>query len=316
MFNHLLHNHVKIQVEGDFVNVGFIYNPESGSGHIVKYLDYIKSTFLQYNHSLELLPTKKSKDAEIFASQSKHDMLLIAGGDGTINEVVNGLMKNQHKPTLALIPTGTVNDVGSILGIPKNIKKALKLILNNPVIRAVDITKINNRYFIYAAATGKFAKASYDIRRTYKRRYGAISYFFRGSKDLFQSYNIPVEITYDNGKWRGVCSIILLLNGARVAGISLNRMKSKMNDGVIEARFFKNEPGVLFRVFGFFVSGGLYDTKKNKTIRSSKFTIDMPDTFEWNTDGEYAFKGPVEVKVIQQAIHVVVHPKRLKRHFE
>lgn len=297
------------------VKIGFIYNPESGSGHIIKQLDYITSTVKQYNHELELLPTSKAKDAELFASQSMHELLLVAGGDGTINEVANGLMKNIHKPIVALIPTGTVNDVGSILGMPKNIKKTLKLIFDNPVIKAIDITKINDRYFVYAAATGKFAKASYDIRRTYKRRYGAISYFFRGSKDLFQSYNIPVEITYDDGRWVGVCSIILLLNGARVAGISLNRMKSKMNDGVIEARFFKREPGVLFRLFGFFASGGLYDTKKNKTIRSSKFIIDMPDTFEWNTDGEYAFKGAVKVEVIQEAIQVVVNPKRLRRHF-
>lgn len=297
------------------MHVGFIYNPESGSGKIINHLEFIKNAFLSKGHTIDYLPTKKRKHAEHIAQTSKYDMLLVAGGDGTINEVVNGLMASDHKPIVAYIPTGTVNDVGSMLGIPKNIKKALKLILENPIVRSMDITKINDRYFVYAAATGKFAKSSYDIKRTYKKRYGAISYFLRGSMDLFQSYNIPVEIKYDAGIWRGICSLILLLNGARVAGVRLNRMKSKLNDGVIEARFFKREPGVLFRMFGFFASGGLYDTKKNKTIRSSKFSIDMPKTFEWNTDGEYAFKGPVEVEVISKAIQIVVHPKRHKKHF-
>lgn len=297
------------------MHVGFIYNPESGSGYITKHLEYIKDAFLSRNHTIELLPTKQPKDAEKFAKVSRHDMLLVAGGDGTINEVVNGLMSNRHKPTIAYIPTGTINDVGTILGIPKNIKKAINLIINKPLVAKMDITKINDRYFVYAAATGKFAKASYDIKRSFKKRYGAISYFFRGSKELFQSYNIPVEIKHDEGIWRGICSVILLLNGPRVAGITLNRMKSKVNDGVIEARFFKREPGVLFRMFGFFASGGLYDTKKNKTIRSSKFIIDMPETFEWNTDGEYAFKGPVEVEVIPKAINIIVHPKHYKKYF-
>ena len=108
--------------------------------------------------------------------------------------------------------------------------------------------------------------------------------------------------------WRGVCSLILLLNGPRVAGFRLNLMHSKLNDGIIEG-FFKHEPGLLFRMFGFFASGGLCDTRENKTIRSSKFIIDMPKTFEWNTDGEYAFKGPVKVEVVPKAIKIIINPK-------
>ncbi len=297
------------------MNVSFIYNPESGSGKIIKYIDYIENVFLKQGHNFRQCATQVEKDAEKIAEEENCDMLLVAGGDGTINEVINGIMKRENKPIIAYIPTGTINDVGTMLGIPKNIKRALKLIVNNPLIAKMDVSKINNRHFVYAAATGKFTKSSYDIKRTFKKRYGAISYFLRGSKDLFQSYNIPVEITHDEGTWRGICSLILLLNGPRVAGFRLNLMKSKLNDGVIEARFFKNEPGLLFRMFGFFVSGGLYDTKKNKTIRSTKFIIDMPKTFEWNTDGEYAFKGPVKVEVVPKAIKIVVNPKKHKKYF-
>ncbi len=297
------------------MKVSFIYNPESGKGKITKYIDYIKYVFYEEGHELKLCPTAKEKDAQKFAEEEVTDMLLVAGGDGTINEVVNGIMKREDRPIIAYIPTGTINDVGTILGIPKNIKRALKLIVNNPLVVDMDVVRINNKHFVYAAATGKFTKASYDIKRVYKKRYGAISYFLRGSKDLFQSYNIPVEITHDEGMWRGVCSLILLLNGPRVAGFRLNLMHSKLNDGIIEARFFKHEPGLLFRMFGFFASGGLYDTKKNKTIRSSKFIIDMPKTFEWNTDGEYAFKGPVKVEVVPKAIKIIINPKRHKKYF-
>ena len=140
-----------------------------------------------------------------------------------------------NRPIIAYIPTGTINDVGTILGIPKNIKRALKLIINNPLVAEMDVVRINNKYFVYAA-TGKFTKASYDIKRVYKSVM-ALFLIFKRFKDLFQSYNIPVEITHDEGVWRGVCSLILLLNGPRVAGFRLNLMNSKLNDGVIEARF-------------------------------------------------------------------------------
>ncbi len=301
---------------GDNMKIAFIYNPESGSGKITLLLDWINNQFSSYNHELTFIATKKPKDAQLYAAEHKEfDMLLVAGGDGTLNEVVTGIMENEKRPIIGYIPTGTVNDVGHMLGIPTNIKKAVKMMLDKPKIREVDVTKINSHYFVYAAATGKFAKASYDVARKDKKRFGFWAYYKSGSKEIFKDYKIPVKATFDEGVFEGECALILFLNGPRVGGFKLFNMKSKLDDGLIEARFFKREPGVLFRLLGFFFSGGLYSTRKNKTIHSSKYTLEIPKDVEWNTDGELSCKGSVRLEVVPKAIKILTHPTKHKGYF-
>ncbi len=298
------------------MKVGFIYNPESGFGKINASVNWIKETFINEGHEIELFQTQKAEDAMNYAIKLKnYDMLLVAGGDGTLNEVIRGLMSVSKRPVIGYIPTGTVNDVGHLLGISRNIKRAVKLILKNGIIKSIDVSKINDRYFIYAAATGKFAKVSYVTERKLKKKFGALAYLFRGSKDIFKDYQIPVKVTYDGGSFINTCALVLVLNGYRVGGFRLARMKAKFDDGILEARFFKREPGMLFRLFGFFISGGLYNTEKNKTFKSSFYEIETSDHIEWNTDGELATKGSIRIDVIPRAIKMIVHPKKEKRYF-
>lgn len=291
----------------------FIYNPESGKGKIKSKVTYIKEYIEKRNHKLTIKPTTKPTDAYHYAKEiNGFEMILVAGGDGTLNEVVNGLMKLDKKPLLGYIPTGTVNDVAHLIGIPKNINKALKIIFEDNVKKKIDITKINDKYFVYTGATGKFAKASYDIKRSLKKKYGVFAYLYRGSQELFKDYHMATDIKYDEGRFRGPYSLLLFLNGPRVGGFRLHRLKSKLDDGLIEARFFKREPGMLFRMFGFFASRGLYDTKKNKTISSSKFIVEINKNSEWNIDGEYAFNGSAYLEVINRAITIFINQKKEK----
>lgn len=295
------------------MKIVFIYNPESGKGRINLEISYIESYIKSKGHELYIKRTFKPNDAFLFSSQSaSYDMILVAGGDGTINEVVNGVMTLSKRPLIGYIPTGTVNDVAHLIGIPKNIKKALKIIFEEGLFKEMDITKINDKYFVYASATGKFAKASYDLKRSYKKRYGVLAYFYRGTKEVFQDYKLYGDIKYDKGRFRGPYSLLLFLNGPRVAGIRLRRIKSKLDDGVIEARFFKREPGMLFRFLGFFITGGLYDTRKNKTIKSSKFKVEINKDTEWNIDGEFAFKGSANIEVINRAVKIIINKKKRK----
>lgn len=165
------------------MRVCFIYNPESGSGKITSYLAYIEEEFLKYNHEITLYATKREKDAYLYAKlSSEYDMVLVAGGDGTLNEVVNGVMTLDNKPTIAYIPTGTVNDVGHLIGMKKNVKKTLRLILKKPIVKEMDICRINDKYFVYVAAAGRFTKSSYDISRNSKKRFGKVAYFLGAHK--------------------------------------------------------------------------------------------------------------------------------------
>lgn len=296
------------------MNVIFIYNPESGSGKIQSLLPQIEEVFSKRNITYTLSPTTKPREAEKFASESSnYDMIIVAGGDGTLNETVSGLMKIKERPLLGYIPTGTINDMGNLLGIPKKPLKALELILDRAKVVSMDVVRMNNRYFVYAAAAGKFTAASYDVERKSKKRFGYLAYYKRGSQEIFKDFKIPIKVSHDEGSFEGTYSLMLIMNGPRVAGFRLFGTKARMDDGLLEARFFKREPGMLFRLAGFFLSGGKYSTKKNKLIRSSKFLIEVPKDVIWNTDGERSITGPVEINVIKDGIKIVVHPKKTKR---
>ncbi len=291
----------------------FVYNPESGRGKIKNKITYIKEYIKKRNHNITIKATTKQTDAYNYAKNCNgYDLMLVAGGDGTLNEVVNGLMELEKKPLLGYIPTGTVNDVAHLIGIPKKVKKALDIIFEDDFKKKIDITKINDKYFVYTSATGKFAKASYDIKRQLKRKYGVFAYLYRGSQEIFRDYNMAADIKYDQGRFRGPYSLLLFLNGPRVGGYRLHSLKSKLDDGLIEARFFKREPGMLMRFLSFFLSGGLYNTKKNKTISSTKFIVEIDNNSEWNIDGEFAFRGCANLEVINRAITIFVNPKKKK----
>lgn len=298
------------------MKIPFIYNPESGTGKIKKHIKWICEQFEKAGHNLILMPTEKQLEAISFAANiSNHEMILIAGGDGTLNEVVNGLMMQDKRPYVGYIPTGTVNDVGRMLGLSNNIKKTVKLLLNKETIRAVDITKINDHYFVYACAVGKFTKASYDLKQKNKKRFRKLAYVGRGAKEVFKKYNIPVEVEHDNGSLKGNYALILFLNGFRVAGVRLTFLKKVLDDGLLSARFFENKTGGIIHLAWFFLTGGFYDSRKNQTILSSYFKIKTNNDVEWNTDGEKSINGSVEIKVIPRAIQFIVNPKSGKKYF-
>jgi diacylglycerol kinase (ATP) len=298
------------------MRVGFIYNPESGSGKIERNSQYIIDAFTAKGHVIDVLKTKKSLDAKKYAIESDHDMLLVAGGDGTLNEVVNGLMTRENRPKIAYIPTGTVNDVAHMLGISLNVKKAVKLILETGEVKKMDISKINDTYFTYAAATGRFTKASYDVKRKDKKRFGVLAYVVRGITDLLFDYKMPMKITYEGGVLEKTFTLLLFLNGPRVGGRNLYLMKkSKLNDGKIEARIFEHRRfWMLIKILTFFAIGGLV-MRGGHRLTSSFYEVeaehDQAD-IDWNTDGEKTEKNSVRIDVIKEAIEIYVSKRAAK----
>lgn len=298
------------------MKVGFIYNPKSGQGKIEKHIEWIKEEFFKASKELILLPTEKSLDATKFVLENKDlDMLLVAGGDGTLSEVINGVMELDKKPYIGYIPTGTVNDVGRMLGMKKAVKKTVKMILAEETIRAIDISKINDRYFVYALAAGKFSNASYAADQEVKKKVKRLAYFFVAVKDLFKKYRMPAKVTHDNGTIEGVYALILILNGFRVGGFNLKPTKQKLNSGVLYGRFFKQRPFSFLHMIWFFLTGGFFDRKRKRVIESTYFKIETEGNIQWGTDGEKSFVDTIEIRHIPKAVKFVVNSKIAKKMF-
>ncbi|MDI6453125.1 diacylglycerol/lipid kinase family protein [Peloplasma aerotolerans] len=294
-----------------------MYNPVSGRANFKSNLAKIIKEFSKTNHEIDIYESKEPKDLEkVSAIESKHyDVFLVAGGDGTVNEVLNGMMNSEKKPILGLLPSGTANDIAAILGINKNIKRSLKIYFNEKPVE-MDVNQLNERYFLYTVASGILSRISYDVTRRHIKKYGYFAYVIEAMKDFSHDYRYPVKVKYDHQYLSCECVMILGLSTNRVGGMSLvNFSESKLNDGLFELRFFKRAKSFWrFRLLSSFIRGGK-KLREDIHLVSSKFEIETSSNVEWNVDGEYACKGNIVIKTQKKAIKVFASPKRKKRYF-
>ena len=164
-----------------------ICNLESGKGIKKKEIDTIIELIKKYDYEVTLHITENQGDATSIVKKIKTcDLVLSIGGDGTFNEIVTGNYQRKDKLLLSHIPVGTTNDIGTMLGMNKNIVKSVKDILNGTV-KQMDIGLINDQPFIYVAGFGKFINVPYETERKLKKSLGHLAYLINGFKEFFSN---------------------------------------------------------------------------------------------------------------------------------
>lgn len=294
-----------------------LYNPVSGKGKFRKKVPFIKKYFKDKNLKLDIYESMFQRDLETKAMElaGQYDVLIISGGDGTVNEVINGVMKSNSRPAIAILPSGTANDVASLLGFNKNIKRSLKIITESEPVK-MDVNKINNHYFVYAIAAGLFTRVSYHVSRKRVKKYGYLAYLMDGARDIFNKYKMDMEIITNGKTYRGNYMLALGLSSRRVAGFFLFRFsKTKLDDGRVDLRLIKSADHFrLGRLILFFITGG---KKRGKDVHlsSNEFIINTSDDIVWNTDGEKSAEGSIKIEVYNKALLVYASKKSKKRFF-
>lgn len=213
-----------------------IMNPESGK---VKKLDNKKDFYdilRKHGYDAEIKYTKQKKDATKIVKELDDDIDLVisAGGDGTLNEVVTGNMLRENHLVLANLPMGTTNDVANMFGYTKNYQKNLELLLTG-VEKNIDVCYINNTPFVYVACLGDFIDMAYNTPRSLKKKYGKLAYIMYGLKQLKNKtnmYNIKYKI--DGKNYEGKFSFIFITNSSRVAGVDDIYYDIKLDDNMFE----------------------------------------------------------------------------------
>ncbi|MBE0700090.1 MAG: diacylglycerol kinase family lipid kinase [Acholeplasmataceae bacterium] len=294
-----------------------LYNPVSGRSRFTKHLDYIINRFKTAGLHLDIYESKFSKDLQnqAFLNATNYDVFLIGGGDGTVNEVINGVMNSKGRPKIGILPSGTANDIAAILGIPRNIKKALEVYFNQQPVN-MDINKMNDQYFIYTAAAGILTRVSYDVSRRRLLKYGYLAYVFAGMRDLMHDYRFPLEITYNGKTISGEYMLALGLSSNRVGGMQLaNFAKSKLNDGLFELRLFERRRYFRrFRLLSFFLRRGKC-LREEEHLISNRFVIKTNPDVSWNADGELATHGDIVIEVLKEKIEVYTSNKVKSKFF-
>lgn len=297
----------------------FVFNPVSGKGKIAKKLDYIVRKLKEKYDVVDVYATKGAGDMERAAREAagRYDAIVFSGGDGSFNEIMQGIGDAEHPPELGYIPSGTVNDIAHTLGIPKGIRGAVKTVLTGDNV-LLDCMKINDRYAMYVVAAGAFTSASYTTPQTKKKQIGRIAYGIEGIKKnmRFDVFDVSVK---SGGNWVKTDSVFIsLMNGRYVAGMKINR-DSSITDGRIELAVIRQQknPNFFKKIRAFLALAHLflfgYKVKEKQILRftGSEFEIETEESVVWNFDGEKGLSGNVKVCVLPKKINMIV-PKGSK----
>lgn len=236
----------------------------------------------------------------------EHDMVVCCGGDGTLNETVNGVMDMPRRVPIGYIPSGSTNDLASTLGIPKDIKEATDLIMSGQL-NDYDVGLFNNRYFTYVASFGAFTRASYATNQKLKNKFGYLAYLPTAVPEVFDIKNYKLRIEHDGGVIEGDFVFGAISNSTSVGGfIDFDTNEIKLNDGVFELLLCK---GLKFKS----VVPTLLKVKQRKFdgnplifLHTKKLKVTcLEGEMDWTLDGEYGGRHKdVMVHVLDGAVHI------------
>lgn len=289
----------------------FIVNPKSGKGLIKNHLLDIIDIFVKNRMSVTVYTTQKVMDAcdVTYKEGSKYDMVICSGGDGTLDEVITGMMRSeeQDRRPVGYIPSGSTNDFGNSLGLPKNMKDAARCIaLDHPY--ACDIGGFNHDYFVYIAAFGAFTDVSYQTKQEVKNILGHLAYVLEGTKRIFnlKSYRMKIRIGAEEIEDDFIYGMVT--NSESVGGFkNITGKNVELDDGVFEVILIKTpqNPIELQEILGAI----LLQEVDNKLIYSKKadfIEFESEEEIPWTLDGEFGGNHKkVEVRNYKQAISIM-----------
>ena len=217
-----------------------LYNEKAGRGKIAGKVERIVKMFSDVDCVLQ--PRLLSFDKNPFDSDEKCDFVIIAGGDGTINYVVNAMMNKGLNIPLAVIPTGMANDFAGALGMSADVMKAVRQIIDGEIdnidcglVEQIDQDE-KKKYFINIFSFGIFTTTSQHTPQHLKKKVGRFAYLMEGLKELRTMHGIPLTITTDEEKFYFPTLMGLVLNGETAGRMPLMR-KSSLKDGVFDCLF-------------------------------------------------------------------------------
>lgn len=288
-------------------NVLLVVNPCSGKTRTRSSAEDIIKEFPEDEYDFSVHNTTCRGDATRIVKEhyDDMDMVICCGGDGTLNETINGVMDMVQRKPIGYIPMGTTNDLANTLNIPLKLKDAVELIRSGQT-NSYDIGLFNNRYFSYVASFGAFSSASYTTSQKMKNMFGHSAYFWKGFMDWGSLKPIHVKVEYDDGVFEDDVTLGAVTNSTSMGGIcKFDRSKIKLNDGYFELFIIKKislltVPELFFKVQKQDYSHEAFVFIKT---RQAKFTFSKP--VEWSLDGEFGGEHKVvNVNVLSKAVRI------------
>ncbi|CAH0346742.1 diacylglycerol kinase [Bacillus sp. CECT 9360] len=274
-----------------------IYNPTSGREAIKKHLPEVLAKLEQAGYEASCHATTgegDATDAARIAIERGYDVVIAAGGDGTIYEVVNGLADAEKRPKLGIIPVGTTNDFARAIHMPRSVEAAVDIIAAGHTM-PIDIGKMNERYFVNIAGGGRLTELTYEVPSKLKTMLGQLAYYLKGIEMLPSIRATEVSIEYDGKIFEGEIMLFLVGNTNSVGGFEKLAPDASLNDGMFTLLILKKTNLADFIRIATLASRGEHINDRDVIyVKANRIKVTAKDKMQLNLDGEFGGLAPAE----------------------
>lgn len=285
-----------------------LINPNSGKKNSKESVLDALNVFSANNYQMEIYLSQKPMDVTRYIEENgeRFDVVAVFGGDGTLNEATNGLMKLKHKPVISYFPTGTMNDFGTNFGLTNDMKQCANIACVSHI-EPFDVGKMNSRYFNYVAGFGAFCNVSYETKQELKKQIGNMAYIIKALHEIPNLHPYHVKMNLDGKVFEKNLMFGLIINGNRVAGFEMvEQADNTFKDGLFDIILVEHTPNLL-ELYNYPL-GVLHPELNMKYVERyqvKSIIIESQEKLAWTLDGEEGEETLVaRVENISQALQI------------
>lgn len=285
-----------------------LINPNSGKKNSKESVLDALNVFSANNYQMEIYLSQKPMDVTRYIEENgeRFDVVAVFGGDGTLNEATNGLMKLKHKPVISYFPTGTMNDFGTNFGLTNDMKQCATVSCAGNI-ESFDVGKMNSRYFNYVAGFGAFCNVSYETKQELKKQIGNMAYIIKALHEIPNLHPYHVKMNLDGKVFEKDLMFGLIINGNRVAGFEMvEQADNTFKDGLFDIILVEHTPNPL-ELYNYPL-GVLHPELNMKYVeryQAKSIIIESQEKLAWTLDGEEGEETLVaRVENISQALQI------------
>lgn len=266
-----------------------LINPNSGKKNSKESVLDALNVFSANNYQMEIYLSQKPMDVTRYIEENgeRFDVVAVFGGDGTLNEATNGLMKLKYKPVISYFPTGTMNDFGTNFGLTNDMKQCANIACVGHI-ESFDVGKINSRYFNYVAGFGAFCNVSYETKQELKKQIGNLAYIIKAIHEIPNLHPYHIKMNLDGKVFEKDLMFGLIINGNRVAGFEMvEQADNTFKDGLFDIILVEHTPNPL-ELYNYPL-GVLHPELNMKYVeryQAKSIIIESQEKLAWTLDGE------------------------------
>lgn len=285
-------------------------NPKAGRTTLKNSLVDVLEVFCNHDYAVRTYITKSADDAEQIVCEegSDYDVIVCAGGDGTLGNTVTGFMKSNLKVPLGYIPCGSTNDFAKSMDIPREAVGAAEMIVKADPF-SIDIGSLNDKHFVYVAAFGIFSDTSYATPQNMKNIFGHAAYVLQGMMSLTNMPSYKLKVTVDGEEQEGEFMFGMVSNSVSIGGFrSITRKGVEFDDGLFEGLLIRTmkTPADLERVVRALLTGDVNE-KNMVSFRAHRVKVESEKPIAWTCDGEYGGEyTETKIHIHRKAVDMLV----------